>query len=136
RVCALTGSCMAGADEEIASLVREKEIPMVGAFTLEPQVNAPLNQYVFYINTGISDQGRALAIFAADKIRTNNPGASILFSQGKALRDAAAAIKKQCEESGWRGIEQFEAPASPDAMLSLVPLLRRKRNGGVFLGAG
>jgi ABC-type branched-subunit amino acid transport system substrate-binding protein len=136
RVFALTGAFMAGADEEIASLVREKEIPVVGAFTLYPQVSPPLNQYVFYTDAGVSDQGRVLAIFAADKFRAKNPCASILVGEGKGLRDTAAAMKKQCEESGWPVVEEIQSPPAPAKMLSLVQRLSQKGTEVVFLVAG
>lgn len=55
----------AGADAEMASLFQEKQIPVVGPFTLYPKEAFPLNRYVFYLLPGIDVQTQALARFAA-----------------------------------------------------------------------
>ncbi|MCI0487541.1 MAG: ABC transporter substrate-binding protein [Blastocatellia bacterium] len=106
EVFALTSGFMAGADREIAALIEEKEIPLIGAFTLHPQISFPLNRYVFYIYAGLEDQGRALAAFAAKKIAKQNPPAAIIYPDDDASRKVAEAIKQQCQKSGWETVEE------------------------------
>ncbi len=62
---ALVAGFIAGADAEIASLAAERKVPLVGPFTLDPQVALPLNRYVFYLISGLEQQARALVDFAA-----------------------------------------------------------------------
>lgn len=53
-----------GAEAEMASLFQEKQIPVVGPFTLHPSEAFPLNRYVFYLLPGIEAQEKALSRFA------------------------------------------------------------------------
>ncbi len=64
EVFAVLAPFFAGADAEMASLFQEKQIPVVGPFTLHPQEAFPLNRYVFYLLPGIETQEKALARFA------------------------------------------------------------------------
>jgi ABC-type branched-subunit amino acid transport system substrate-binding protein len=83
----------AGADAEMASLFQEKQIPVVGPFTLYPQEAFPLNRYVFYLLPGVEAQGRALARFAASAgwpaPRTLHPN-EVTPEELKRLADAKA----------------------------------------------
>jgi ABC-type branched-subunit amino acid transport system substrate-binding protein len=54
-----------GAEAEMASLFQEKQVPVVGPFTLHPSEAFPLNRYVFYLLPGLEAQEKALARFAA-----------------------------------------------------------------------
>ena len=54
-----------GAEAEMASLFQEKQIPVVGPFTLHPSEAFPLNRYVFYLLPGLEAPEKALARFAA-----------------------------------------------------------------------
>jgi ABC-type branched-subunit amino acid transport system substrate-binding protein len=110
RIFALTGSYMAGAEADIAALLAEEAIPLVGAFALDPQVGFPLNRYVFYLAAGLSDQGRALAAFAAKRYARQNPRTAIIHPNAKSAREVAEAIHKQCQQSGWNVIEEIGVP--------------------------
>jgi ABC-type branched-subunit amino acid transport system substrate-binding protein len=121
-VFALTSSFMTGADEEIARLVQEKEVPVVGAFSLFPQTGFPLNRYVFYLCAGLGEQGRALAAFAATRSTTKNPPTAILYPDQTPLQPVAEAIKTQCRESGWTTIEEI---AIPRQAFNTAPLVHR-----------
>ncbi len=57
-------SFFSGAEKEMASLFAEKQVPMVGPFTLHPTEAFPLNRYVFYLLPGIEAQAKALERFA------------------------------------------------------------------------
>ncbi|HSS78259.1 MAG TPA: ABC transporter substrate-binding protein, partial [Thermoanaerobaculia bacterium] len=64
EVFAAVAPFFAGADAEMASLFAEKQVPVVGPFTLHPKEAFPLNRYVFYLLPGIEAQEKALARFA------------------------------------------------------------------------
>ncbi|HEY4573596.1 MAG TPA: ABC transporter substrate-binding protein [Thermoanaerobaculia bacterium] len=65
EVFAAVAPFFAGADAEMASLFAEKQVPVVGPFSLHPREEVPLNRYVFYLLPGIETQEKALAAFAA-----------------------------------------------------------------------
>jgi ABC-type branched-subunit amino acid transport system substrate-binding protein len=138
QLFALTSVFMAGRDEQLASLVKEKEIPMIGAFTLNPQVGPPLNPFAFYIYPGLVNQAQALAVFAiekymAEKNRTGRPPAAILCTDEHPARDAAGAINKLLREYGWNQIEEIRLPREHFDGASLAQKLSGKAPELVFV---
>jgi ABC-type branched-subunit amino acid transport system substrate-binding protein len=65
QVFALVASAFAGAEEELADLAAEQELPVIGALTASPRAGPPLNRYVFYLLPGLAEQARALVEAAA-----------------------------------------------------------------------
>jgi ABC-type branched-subunit amino acid transport system substrate-binding protein len=66
-----------GAENEMTSLFQEKQVPVVGPFTLHPSEAFPFNRYVFYLLPGIETQEKALARFA---VRSGWPPPRVLAS--------------------------------------------------------
>jgi ABC-type branched-subunit amino acid transport system substrate-binding protein len=65
EVFAGVGAFLAGADAEMAALFGEKEVPLVGPFTLHPRdASDGGNRYVFHLLPGFEAQTRALTRFA------------------------------------------------------------------------
>jgi ABC-type branched-subunit amino acid transport system substrate-binding protein len=117
---ALIGVFMAGAEEEFAALVKEKGVPLVGAFTLSPPVGLPPNPFAFYITAGLKDQCRVLATFAAERFPSPPPQAAIIYTNDLPTRAAVQAIKSRCAQAGWPAVEEVQAPAgefNPEAVL-------------------
>jgi ABC-type branched-subunit amino acid transport system substrate-binding protein len=106
QLFALVASSLAGADEDTANFFRDEQLPLVGAFTLYPAVGLPINRYVFYLYSGMIEQGRALAEFAAKKYGSNNPRTVIIYPDEEALRNAARAITEQCQKTGWDNVQE------------------------------
>lgn len=132
QVFALTSSFLAGADHELASLVAEMEIPLVGAFTLYPQVEFPLNRYIFYLHSGLVEQGRALALGAAKRLSTTNPQTVIVYSDDKSSREVAEAIKAQCQKSGWNAVEEVVVSGGQFNAALLAQKLSERKTDMVF----
>jgi ABC-type branched-subunit amino acid transport system substrate-binding protein len=133
RIFALTSSFMAGADEEIAALVQDQEIPLVGVFTLDPQVRFPLNRYVFYLlDSGLKEQGRALAAFAAKQYAAKNPPTAIIHADEETARAVAQAIRTECQRSGWDAVEELDVSRGQFNAALLVRRLRDKATEIVF----
>ena len=65
QVFAFVGGLSAGADDQLASLAREEEIPVIGPATLLPHMENPVNRYVFYLLPGVVEQAVSLVNFAA-----------------------------------------------------------------------
>jgi len=105
-VFAMVGAFIAGSDESIPELLAEREIPLVGPFTLHPQTGFPLNRHVFYVLSGLATQGRVLVDFAAERHAAegeppSRPGAAVLFPPGNELEQVAEAMAQQAEEHDW-----------------------------------
>ncbi|HEX8184016.1 MAG TPA: ABC transporter substrate-binding protein, partial [Blastocatellia bacterium] len=133
QLFAVVSPFMAGADEQLASLVKEKEVPLVGAFTLDPPVGLPLNQYAFYIYPGLVSQSQALAVFAISKYAERKPQAAIIYNGEKPLSDAAAAIKAMLKEAGWDQVEEIKTPRQQLDQASLAQKLSGKSAEVIFL---
>ena len=133
RPFALTSSFMAGADEEITALVQDQEIPLVGAFTLDPQLGSPLNRYVFYLLvSGLKEQGRALAVFAAKQYAAKNPPTAIIHADEKTAHAVAHAILTECRRSGWDAVEDLGVSRGQLDAAQLARRLREKATEIVF----
>jgi ABC-type branched-subunit amino acid transport system substrate-binding protein len=61
---ALVESFIAGNESEINTCLEEEGVPLIGAISLFPGVDAPVNRYVFYLLSGVPGQSEALAKFA------------------------------------------------------------------------
>jgi ABC-type branched-subunit amino acid transport system substrate-binding protein len=127
QIFALASVFMAGADEEIASFCRTEEVPLIGAFTLDPQAASPVNPFVFYIHSGLGDEAYALGRFAVEKYAAGNPQTVILHTGEKPTREAAARIKERCAESKWSAVETIEVERERFDAAKLVQRLSEER---------
>ncbi|HEV2851474.1 MAG TPA: ABC transporter substrate-binding protein [Thermoanaerobaculia bacterium] len=93
----------AGADEGMAALFAEKEVPVVGPFTLHPREAFPLNRYVFYLLPGIEAQGQALVRFVRShgEAKPRPAVSAIMAPAGSDLDGAVEAIRKAAAAAGW-----------------------------------
>jgi ABC-type branched-subunit amino acid transport system substrate-binding protein len=106
EVFALVAPFIAGDEGPITEAARDQKVPIVGPFTLFPQVGHPLNRYVFYLQAGLADQGKALALFASRRPGVSSPSAAILFPVSDELsRTSAEAIRAECQRLAWSRIE-------------------------------
>ncbi|ETX03467.1 cytochrome c/ABC transporter substrate-binding protein [Candidatus Entotheonella palauensis] len=132
QVFALTGSFMADGVAELTTLIQAQQVPLVGVFTLYPQVSFPLNPYVFYLYAGLAEQGRALAAFAAAKYAPHRPRAAIVHPDEHHARAAAEAIAMQCQELGWKAVERISVPHGQFNVTHLVRQLHDTQTEMVF----
>jgi ABC-type branched-subunit amino acid transport system substrate-binding protein len=129
-VFALVGAFIAGSDKEIPDLLAEREIPLVGPFTLHPQTGFPINRQVFYLLSGLATQGRVLVDLAAERnparpVETGEstdgtrvsggsdrtasgapeirrPTAVVVFPPGGQIEKDVEAVEKQADLHGWK----------------------------------
>lgn len=137
EVFAVTGAFIAGADKAIAALIADEQVPLIGPFTLFPQVSFPLNRYIFYLFSGMENQSRALVNLAAKKLQLENPRIVIISPESEMLEDVTAAIEDQCEKSGWSTVTKLTYARG---QLDIVQRLQELNQGGAdavfFLGSG
>ncbi|HEV7785462.1 MAG TPA: ABC transporter substrate-binding protein, partial [Thermoanaerobaculia bacterium] len=121
-----------GAEAEMASLFQEKQVPVVGPFTLHPTEAFPLNRYVFYLLPGIEAQEKALARFArsagwppprvlttgaadpgeVSRLATEKPDTLIFPGSGA----EAAALLQAADRLGWHPRLLVTGAAADDAL--------------------
>jgi ABC-type branched-subunit amino acid transport system substrate-binding protein len=112
QVFALAGSFIAGAEGEVAQRLDREGVPLIGAQTLFPQTDFPLNRQVFYLTSGLQGQSRALLRFAHDRRKDEVQSAVLLFPQDRkrsdegaanaSLTEVAKSIEAGCGDLGWR----------------------------------
>jgi Periplasmic binding protein/Cytochrome c len=129
-VFALLASTIAGVDREMAAFVAEQELPVVGAFGLYPQTASPGNRYLFYLQPGIAEQGRALIIFANRRLGRAPRYTAIVEAADPLSTAAVEAVKTYCAGVGWGPMQEIQAgdvltgkwqPAGTDEVLILAP---------------
>ena len=107
QVFAIVSGLSAGAEDGVAALTQEKEVPFIGPSTLMPQRGAPVNRYVFYLLPGLKEQARALAVFAAKKTDKTNSRVAIVSPDVEFNRSIAASVEEQTKKSGWKSVTTF-----------------------------
>jgi ABC-type branched-subunit amino acid transport system substrate-binding protein len=102
KVFAMVGGVIAGADERVATMTQEDEVPFIGPSTLLPQRGLPVNRYVFYLLAGLKEQARALVNYASKKSDPQKGRAAILCSESDLNKQIAASIEDQLHKRGWK----------------------------------
>jgi ABC-type branched-subunit amino acid transport system substrate-binding protein len=104
QVFAIVSGLTAGAEDGVATLTQEKEIPFVGPSTLLPHRGLPLNRYIFYLLPGLKEQARALVTFAAKKNGASESRVAIVSPEADFNRSIAAAIEEQTKKLRWSAV--------------------------------
>ncbi len=137
QVFAMTGAFMAGADKEFAALMEKREVPLIGPFTLYPQIGFPLNRQVFYLLSGLDGQARALADFAAKKQPTQISNLVIVSPQSEANRSLIEAVQDQARKRGRNAVETYLYTTAPLDVAGIAPKVQQKGQDTIlFLGTG
>jgi len=136
-VFAIVSGLSAGAEDGVAALTQEKEVPFIGPSTLMPQRGAPVNRYVFYLLPGLKEQARALAKFAAKKTDAANSRVAIVSPDVEFNRGIVASIEEQGKKAGWKSVITTYYAQDGFSAASRVAELKQKGIDTVFfLGSG
>ena len=108
---AIVGSFIAGFEKDVVAMTQKDEIPLVGPVTLFPHLSDPLNRYLFYVFSGLNEQARTLADFAAAKFKIQNAAVAVIYPEIEPLAGVVKAIEIQGGWHGWRGIKKYPYPA-------------------------
>ena len=135
NVFAMVGAVIAGADREIAELAEDKKIPLIGPFTfLSADPNA-LNEFTFYLLSGLNEQVRALVEFAARELKLDTPRIAVLGPGDNRQEDLHAAITEQCQRHEWTAVAGFSfAPTPANASAAASALKRQGVDALFYLG--
>ena len=137
QVFAIVSGLSAGAEDGVAALTQEKEIPFIGPSTLMPQRGAPVNRYVFYLLPGLKEQARALATFAAKKTDAANSRVAIVSPDVEFNRAIVAGIEEQAKKGSWKSVTTtYYAPDGFNAANRVAELKQKGIDTVFFLGSG
>lgn len=125
QVFAMTASFIAGAEKEVAPLLGQAQVPMIGAITLYPQTSFPLNRQIFYLLSGVDGQARTLIHFAAETPELRKSEIAIVYPENEAIASVVAAAREQIQKDGLRMRELYGYPPghfdSAEAMKKIKP---------------
>lgn len=104
QVFAIVSGLTAGAEDGVAALSREREVPFIGPSTLLPERALPLNRYMFYLLPGLKEQARSLVNFAAQKSDVKKAHVAIVSPDTEFSNSIAASVAEQANKLGWGAI--------------------------------
>ncbi len=137
QVFALVSPFMPGADEELCSLAEHQEVPLIGPLTLSPRSGFPINRHAFYLFSGLSEQSRALVVFAKQRLTNPKPRVAVIYFESDMARQAATAIKEQCNKAGWGSATMVKySHWEFDALRMATELKQEGTDAVFFIGAG
>jgi ABC-type branched-subunit amino acid transport system substrate-binding protein len=132
QVFALVSGLTAGAEEDVAALAQEKEVPLVGPSTLLPQRGLPVNRYVFYLLPGLKEQARALVTFAAKKTDASKSSVAIVSPDLEFNRGIALAIEEQTKKLRWSSVTSSSYSRDRFSATEFVNEFNQKRIDTIF----
>jgi ABC-type branched-subunit amino acid transport system substrate-binding protein len=133
QVFAMTGAFIAGYEKEIAPLMAEKEVPLIGPMTLYPQTGFPLNRQVFYLLSGAEEQASALLDFIRQNAKFNNKSIVFAYARNDLNARMVAAMNERSKKNGLRSPQTFAyEPGRFDAP-ALAKQFQQARHDIVFL---
>jgi ABC-type branched-subunit amino acid transport system substrate-binding protein len=137
QVFAIVSGLTAGAEEDVATLSKDREVPLIGPSTLLPQRALPLNRYVFYLLPGLKEQARTLVNFAAKKTDPKTSRVAIVCPDADFSRGIARSIEDQAKKLGWTTITSVYYQRDKFNAAQHVAELKQKGIDMVFhLGSG
>jgi ABC-type branched-subunit amino acid transport system substrate-binding protein len=106
-IFAVVGAVIAGADRQMAELAEDKKVPLIGPFSFFSADPDALNEFTFYLYSGLSEQVRALVDFAARDLKLDNPRVAVLGQGDDHQKDLQTAITEQGKVHGWSAVAGF-----------------------------
>lgn len=134
-VFALLSPVVAGADAEIGELVENDKVPVIGPLTLFSPDPYSLNDYTFYLFSGLREQVRSLVDFAAQELELDAPKIAVLGPEDDRYRDLRAVIAEQCRAHGWAAEVELVAGRF-EASAAAKKLAAERIEALFFLGSG
>lgn len=135
-VFAMTGAFIAGAEKEVLPFSNDKELPLIGPFTLFPGTGSAPKTRIFHLLSGIDDQSRAAVEFAAKKPEIKSGGVAIVYRQDEINQLVVDAIQKQSKLAGMNGAQSFVYFAGNFDSVEIIKQARQAKREAVFLLGG
>lgn len=129
---AFVGGLSAGADEQLADLAREEEVPFVGPSTLTPHVSSPPNRQLFYLLPGVAEQARALVNFAAADAEMKKLRAAVVSTEGALTTASASAAEDQARKAALASVVRIAYARGGFDAAQAAQRLKEEGTGLVF----
>ena len=137
QVFAIVSGLTVGAEESVAALSQEKEVPFIGPSALLPQRGLPLNRYVFYLLPGLKEQAKTLVSFAVKKTDPKKSRVAIICPDAEFSRQIANSIEDHGKKLGWSALTRMYYPRERFNAAQSVTELKHQGIDTVFhLGSG
>lgn len=137
QVFAIVSGLTAGAEEAVATLSKDREVPFIGPSALLLQRGLPLNRYVFYLLPGLKEQAMTLVRFAAKKGDPKKSRVAIICPDTEFSRQIAKSIEDQGKKLGWETLATIYYPRERFNAAQYVTELKQQGIDTVFhLGSG
>ncbi|MBW2705466.1 MAG: ABC transporter substrate-binding protein [Deltaproteobacteria bacterium] len=107
NVFAVVGAVIAGADREMAAMAEDKKVPLIGPFTFFSADPDALNEFTFYLFSGLNEQVRVLVDFAAGQLKLDHPRIAVLGLGDAHQKELQTAIAEQSEAHGWTSLTGY-----------------------------
>ena len=134
---AIVSGLTAGAEEAVATLSKDREVPFIGPSALLLQRGLPLNRYVFYLLPGLKEQAMTLVRFAAKKGDPKKSRVAIICPDTEFSRQIAKSIEDQGKKLGWETLATIYYPRERFNAAQYVTELKQQGIDTVFhLGSG
>jgi ABC-type branched-subunit amino acid transport system substrate-binding protein len=131
QVFCLAGAFTAGADDDTFALMKSAETPLIGPFTLFPQVGLPPNRQVFYLFSGLKEQARALVDFLVATKRARR--LSFIYSEGRAGAGVLEAVEQHCQKAGCATVTALSYTSGRFDAEQAAQRLKRENAEAIFL---
>ncbi len=133
QVFAIVSGLTAGAETDVASLSRDREVPFIGPSTLLPDRASPLNRYIFYLLPGLKEQARSLVNFAAKKNEAKRSQVAIVSPDSEFSKAIATSVEEQEKKSGLNSTASIFYPHDAFKAKEYVSELKAKGIDTIFL---
>jgi ABC-type branched-subunit amino acid transport system substrate-binding protein/mono/diheme cytochrome c family protein len=131
-VFAVVSPVVAGADKEIADLAQSEGVPFIGPFTLFSPDPYALNDFTFYLFSGLKEQALALVDFAAQELKLENPRIAVLSPDSDNFREIVETIEEQCQGHGWSSVTSVNLPPGNFEVSAAAEKLKEEKTDALF----
>src|SRR5687768_3447020 len=137
KIFAMISVMLAGVEKDIAPLLAELEVPLIGPMTLDPKIGSPLNRQIFYVLDGNAGQARALISFMVKKPESKPLKLAVVHSGGDLAPSVLESIKDQSAKEKLTAPQVVGyTPGSFGAAELVASLMQANVNTIFFLGSG
>jgi len=110
EVFALVACYSVGLEEDLAHLLEQERIPLIGPFTLQPHAEQGLDRYIFYLYSGPEQMSRVLVDYAAVALHEGG-GSAVIGPDTARVGALRAVVEGQATIHGWETPKNFHYPA-------------------------
>jgi ABC-type branched-subunit amino acid transport system substrate-binding protein len=137
QVFLLLAPFTAGWEQELARMVNDERVPVVGPITLFPEDPRASNLFVFHLLSGAAELAEVLAVHAEQSLKLKDKPAVLLYGEGKSGKALADIVEARLSERGWKSVSRQVLPADAAEAGAVVRQMKEAGAASLFvLGTG